>query len=220
VKREEQRRAEAVKAVKISPDKYHSYMAQILKDLKPKQGAEIGVFCGDTSQFLLSFFPDLRLLCIDPYEDYPEHNQYLKDHEGFGTEDICYYASDAIGDKVYEKTRKRLSKYNHRCTLLRHRSHDVAEYIANESLDFAYIDGNHAYDFVKQDIADWYPKVKIGGVLFGHDVEMSRDRPFSVMVAVMESFGRDWEILSNFWIVRKTGQELGDYVVGVEEATA
>jgi cephalosporin hydroxylase len=39
----------------------------------------------------------------------------------------------------------------------------------NNSLDFVYIDANHAYNYVVQDIELWYPKVKKGGYLCGHD---------------------------------------------------
>ena len=37
------------------------------------------------------------------------------------------------------------------------------------SLDFIYIDANHAYDFVVKDIELWFPKLKKGGVFAGHD---------------------------------------------------
>ena len=37
-------------------------------------------------------------------------------------------------------------------------------------VDFIYIDGNHSYDFVKRDIELYYPKVKDGGVIGGHDI--------------------------------------------------
>ena len=39
-----------------------------------------------------------------------------------------------------------------------------------EKLDFVYIDGNHAYEYVKKDIGLYYPKLKKGGVIGGHDV--------------------------------------------------
>ena len=44
-----------------------------------------------------------------------------------------------------------------------------SDIFSDESLDFVYIDANHAYDFVKQDIELWWPKVKKGGWLCGHD---------------------------------------------------
>ena len=39
----------------------------------------------------------------------------------------------------------------------------------DESLDFIYIDANHAYDFVVEDINLWFPKLKKGGIFSGHD---------------------------------------------------
>jgi len=37
------------------------------------------------------------------------------------------------------------------------------------SLDFVYIDANHEYDFVKEDIVAWSKIVKVGGIVSGHD---------------------------------------------------
>lgn len=42
--------------------------------------------------------------------------------------------------------------------------------IPDGSLDFVYIDGNHSEEYVRQDIRLWWPKVKIGGMLAGHDI--------------------------------------------------
>jgi hypothetical protein len=39
----------------------------------------------------------------------------------------------------------------------------------NDSLDFVYIDANHEFNAVLQDIRGWFPKVRPGGVLAGHD---------------------------------------------------
>lgn len=41
----------------------------------------------------------------------------------------------------------------------------------DECLDLVFIDGNHAYSHVKQDILAWLPKVRPGGVLCGHDCD-------------------------------------------------
>jgi len=40
---------------------------------------------------------------------------------------------------------------------------------ADRSLDFVFIDGEHTYEAVKADIQAWLPKVRVGGVLAGHD---------------------------------------------------
>lgn len=45
----------------------------------------------------------------------------------------------------------------------------AAKNFEDASIDFCFIDANHAYEFVSKDIAAYLPKVKKGGVLAGHD---------------------------------------------------
>lgn len=49
------------------------------------------------------------------------------------------------------------------------KSDEVAQYIAANSLDYVYIDGDHRYKSVMRDIVVWWPKVRPGGILAGHD---------------------------------------------------
>ncbi len=48
----------------------------------------------------------------------------------------------------------------------------AAKNIPNEYFDFVYIDADHSYESVKSDIIAWFPKVKKGGFLAGHDWAM------------------------------------------------
>lgn len=41
-----------------------------------------------------------------------------------------------------------------------------------DGLNFVYIDAEHTEEAVAQDIAAWWPKIKVGGVLCGHDYRM------------------------------------------------
>ena len=42
----------------------------------------------------------------------------------------------------------------------------------NESLDIVFIDAGHGYDDVSQDIKLWLPKVRKGGIIAGHDIQV------------------------------------------------
>jgi len=39
----------------------------------------------------------------------------------------------------------------------------------DESIDFLFIDGDHKYETVKKELKFWYPKIKNGGTIGGHD---------------------------------------------------
>jgi tRNA(Arg) A34 adenosine deaminase TadA len=45
----------------------------------------------------------------------------------------------------------------------------IVNLFAEESLDFIYIDANHKYEFVLQDLKLWFPKLRKGGIFAGHD---------------------------------------------------
>jgi hypothetical protein len=63
---------------------------------------------------------------------------------------------------------KRITPHGDKVLFLRKPSLDAANEIPNE-LDFVYIDGNHSYDSVMEDITTYYPKVRNGGIIGGHD---------------------------------------------------
>ena len=54
-------------------------------------------------------------------------------------------------------------------TVHRSSSVDAAKEFADDSADFIFIDATHTHDAVSQDIAAWWPKVRAGGLLAGHD---------------------------------------------------
>ena len=67
-------------------------------------------------------------------------------------------------------------------------SNEAYKDLQDESLDFIYIDGCHKYENVLEDLTNFYPKVKNGGFIAGHDWNPYWE---GVVKAVREFFKRE-----------------------------
>jgi len=63
---------------------------------------------------------------------------------------------------------------------------DAVGDVADESLDFVFIDADHKYVSVCDDIREWSKKVRIGGIVSGHDYYKTRGENLGVINAVDE----------------------------------
>jgi len=115
---------------------------------------EIGSHLGDLSEHILSINDSCLLYCVDPYISYEGYDDSI---------------NNFTGDKLFEIARNRLkTKYGDRVIFVRKFSKDALNDVP-ETIDFLYIDGNHAYKYVKEDIELYYPIVKNGGCIIGDD---------------------------------------------------
>eukprot|EP00927_Polykrikos_kofoidii_P057104 TRINITY_DN51211_c0_g1_i1.p1 TRINITY_DN51211_c0_g1~~TRINITY_DN51211_c0_g1_i1.p1 ORF type:complete len:353 (+),score=41.57 TRINITY_DN51211_c0_g1_i1:36-1061(+) len=137
---------------------------------RPLRAAEIGVFRGETSERLLSGVPSLRLILVDPYEG--------------GVDFACSWA-DRTASQTRREMLHRLKPYRNRTTLLQTSSVAAAAHVSDGSLDLVFIDGNHSFGAVREDILAWAPKVRPGGILSGHDMD---NRHPGVVKAVLSIF--------------------------------
>jgi len=69
------------------------------------------------------------------------------------------------------------------------RSNTAKDRIRNASIDLLFIDGAHHYHQIKRDIINYWPKIKVGGVLLGHDYS-SHKLHRGVVQAADEIFGK------------------------------
>jgi predicted O-methyltransferase YrrM len=114
-------------------------------------GAEIGVATGVHAARMLKLHPQISLLyCVDPYVDY----------------DATQSASPAAD---FEEASRRLKAFGNRIKFVRSTINEAREQMP--PLDFAYIDGDHRYDAVKNDLAVVWPMIKPGGIMGGHDFQ-------------------------------------------------
>lgn len=115
------------------------------------KGAEIGVASGINAKSILKELNVEKLYLIDVWDN------YVKDG---------YRGPMKIN---YNLTLKKF-KNDKRVEIIKDFSLNAVKNVKNNSLDFVYIDANHIYKYVYQDIESWFPKVKIGGIIAGHDV--------------------------------------------------
>ena len=100
----------------------------------------------------------------------------------------------------------------------------VANRLKNGTMDLVYIDASHIYKDIKADILAWWPKIKKGGIMCGHDCELNatpeqiqqiKENPLwskddctevghaGVIVATKEFFGDNLQQRNHTWWVKK-----------------
>lgn len=82
-------------------------------------------------------------------------------------------------------------------------SEQASKKFKDNSLKFVFLDGSHEYEDVKKDIQNWLPKVKVGGILAGHDYYVNGHDWFpGVKRAVNEELS-DVSTQEDCWIFKK-----------------
>jgi len=161
------------------PSEFHDFsMRNQLGDYLNKHGltgnfVEVGVLFGAYSEIILKSW-DGHLHCVDPWIN-QDDAVYLDGANKLNMETIYATARATIGS-------------NPRCTLHRMMSLNAVGLFDDGELDGVYLDGNHALPSVRSDILCWWPKVKIGGIVSGHDffTRYDNDTNSDALTAVME----------------------------------
>lgn len=132
-------------------------------------GAEVGVYDGRLSGYLLREHRNLTLLMVDRWRGVPDGHRYKES----GSE-IAKHGPDGWAD-VMRMVRKNIAFAGGRGCPLRGESVDIAKMLMPEFLDFVFIDADHTYEGVREDIAAWRPLVRPGGYIGGHDWDHPED---------------------------------------------
>lgn len=140
---------------------------------KPLVGVEIGVYRGETASHLLSVFPKLTLFMVDPWREYPASEHATLQHDQISCQKQAGH--DECRKLAYEAT----ESWRDRRVVLETTSERAAaiftgQHLLVSQIDFAFLDGRHDVGGVRDDIAAWWPKIRPGGILAGHDINHRR----------------------------------------------
>ena len=144
---------------------------------------EIGSYAGESAEIFAENFK--KIYCVDPWEH--------------GYDDERDWASHNNGEIVENAFDARVRKYDN-VVKRKIGSIDCSKDVEDNSIDLVYIDGNHKYEAILEDIKAWFPKIKTGGFLSGHDYWSERTKK-----AIRDNgfYKIDQSFSDHSWVIRK-----------------
>lgn len=155
-----------------------------------RYGVEIGVQRGEFSGHLLERWTG-QMALIDSWKTFPKEEY----NDGSNVSELENLRNLAA-------TVEMTQRFPGRCEIVRSLSTEAGNKYPNNYFDFVYLDANHRYERVLEDLRIWVPKIRSGGMLCGHDY-LDGELPqgsFGVKKAVNEFFGRPPDIVTKeYW---------------------
>lgn len=157
------------------------WLEKAIKHNNYKTGVELGVLRGPGFQYLIENCPNLYLTGVDIF--YPDNEWKSWDIKSteklLETKPVPWYnGNDKSFKEVfgYKNLLEFCDKFQPRAKLIRDFTNNACKQFANNSIDFVFIDASHDYSHVLEDIDLWTPKVKVGGLISGHDLNLKEVR--------------------------------------------
>ncbi|PNW79477.1 hypothetical protein CHLRE_09g416700v5 [Chlamydomonas reinhardtii] len=119
-------------------------------------GVELGVQRGHFAAHTLKTWPSAtRYYLVDIWQHQPNYEDFAN-------------VDNAKQDQLFKEAQGNLAAYTGKTVFLRNFTSDAVKRI-NEMVDYIYVDARHDYCGVLEDIELYWPKLKSGGIMAGHD---------------------------------------------------
>lgn len=174
-----------------SPLRRWDVLAGLCQQANAKSFVEVGCKEGRTTGFLLKNLPELQVIAIDPWAPVPNADEDYRDWD---------FA------KIRTEFWQNVGEHEDRVTMVEYTSEQAAAMEGSLSYaipaDMIFIDAGHDYESCLEDIRLWWPHVKPGGYLTGHDYQHKFP---GVMRAVAKAFPllRVAVCPDSVWVVQK-----------------
>jgi hypothetical protein len=155
---------------------------------------------GHNAENILQQWKGRRFWMVDPWELQP--SEVYKQDQSRVRYDLCQEACEKL-----------CLKFPAGRTIKGYSPQEAVRFLDGQ-LDFVYIDGNHCYEAVAADLNGWWPKVKVGGLLCGHDCYNAVEPPhYTEVKRALEDWVSCMEMVwakdvfltpcSSWWIVKR-----------------
>lgn len=133
-------------------------------------GLELGVFEAQSFCSLLQNCPNIKTLYgVDSWQPYTD---YLKiPYDGSPAYQIDSKSMEIAKFMAFHSIKH--SGFKEKAIILEKDSKDALNDIPDNSLDFIFLDTYMSEKQAFEDVHDWYPKIKKGGLFMGHDFSSS-----------------------------------------------
>lgn len=149
----------------------------LFRELGFTVGCEVGVYTGRNAIEILLNNPSLKLYLVDAY-----NRKQWKLNPNYTHKPMAALLA------AKKKMKKIHWKYGCEYKFIIKKSMDAVKDFAAESLDFVYIDADHTYERVLEDITEWSKKVRIGGIISGHDYDRYKFKHFDGVVRAVNEY--------------------------------
>lgn len=152
--------------IQLPASRWHQ-LGPLLDKIGCVDGVELGVYRGRFTASLAKQ-TKMNIVGIDAWTVYGDYVDYSKND---------------LENEAYLDAVRRTKDYDN-VTLMKGWSTEAAKNFPDNSLDYIFIDANHAFEFVVEDLKAWEPKIKEGGIIMGHDYFVHKKLNFGVIDAV------------------------------------
>lgn len=174
---------------------WNIYMSQVYAVNEKAHFVEVGAWLGRSTQYMANLIKEsnknIRFDVVDTWEGQDDVAEQMALKFKLATKNYT----------LFDAFKAWMNKYNvlGHINPIQMTSIEAAQLYDDNSLDFVFLDADHRYKFVIEDLKAWWPKIKSGKVFAGHDydwpgVKQAVDEFFNPMKIKIKIDNTSWVV--------------------------